>query len=61
MKKWEGFVNEFYGTINNEEVSVYQPMIETLVKLGYTPLRKRTKGFVLSFTNPDEELLKIYI
>jgi len=51
IKKWETFVSEFYEMISNNERQVYQPIIEYLVELGYTPLRKRTKGFILSFSN----------
>nr|WP_294486982.1 hypothetical protein [uncultured Anaerosporobacter sp.] len=51
MKKWEEFIFEFYEMISNEERLVYQPIIETLVELDYTPMRKRTKGFILSFNN----------
>ena len=51
MKKWEEFISEFYGMISSEEKLVYQPIIETLVELDYTPMRKRTKGFILSFNN----------
>ena len=51
MKKWETFINEFYGMINSEEKLVYKPIIEELIKLDYTPLRKRTRGFILSFSN----------
>ena len=51
MKKWEAFINEFYEMISNEEKLVYQPIINALVDLDYIPLRKRTKGFVLSFNN----------
>jgi len=51
MKKWETFIDEFNGMISNEEQLVYQPIIEKLVGLDYTPLRKRTKGFILSFNN----------
>ena len=52
MKKWEEFINEFYAMISNEEKLIYQPIIETLVELDYIPMRKRTKGFILSFNNP---------
>lgn len=51
MRKWEEFIFEFYEMISNEERYVYQPIIETLVKLDYIPMRKRTKGFILSFHN----------
>ena len=51
MKKWEAFIDEFYGMIGSEDKLVYQPIIETLIALDYTPLRKRTKGFILSFNN----------
>jgi len=51
MKKWEEFINEFYGMISNEEKLVYQPIIDTLIELDYTPMKKRTKGFILSFNN----------
>lgn len=51
MNKWESFINEFYDMISSEEKLVYQPIIEALVELGYTPMRKRTKGFILSFSN----------
>lgn len=51
MKKWEEFIFEFYEMISDEEKLVYQPIIETLINLDYTPLKKRTKGFILSFSN----------
>ena len=51
MKKCEEFINEFYEMISYEEKCVYQPIIEALVELDYTPMRKRTKGFILSFNN----------
>ncbi|MDF2512873.1 MAG: hypothetical protein K0S04_2739, partial [Herbinix sp.] len=51
MKKWEEFIFEFYEMISDEEKLVYQPIIEALVELNYTPMRKRTKGFILSFSN----------
>ena len=51
MRKWEIFINEFYEMISKEERAVFQPIIETLVELGYTPMKKRTKGFILSFSN----------
>lgn len=51
MKKWEEFINEFYEMISIEDKLVYQPIIETLIELDYTPMRKRTKGFILSFNN----------
>ena len=51
MKKWETFINEFYEMISSEDKAVFQPIIEILLELGYTPLKKRTKGFILSFSN----------
>jgi len=51
MRKWEELISEFYEMINGEEKLVYQPIIEALVELDYTPMRKRTKGFILSFSN----------
>lgn len=51
MKKWEEFIFEFYELISNEQKYVYQPIIELLVELDYTPMRKQTKGFILSFNN----------
>ncbi|WFR59573.1 hypothetical protein QA584_10910 [Anaerocolumna sp. AGMB13025] len=51
MKRWEEFILEFYEMISSEERLVYQPIIEALVELDYTPIRKRTKGFILSFNN----------
>ena len=51
MKKWETSIDEFYGMIGSEDKLVYQPIIETLIALDYTPLRKRTKGYILSFNN----------
>jgi hypothetical protein len=51
MKKWEEFIFEFYEMISDGEKLVYQPIIEALVELNYTPMRKRTKGFILSFSN----------
>ncbi len=51
MKRWEEFISEFYDMISDEEKLVYQPIIEALVELDYTPMRKRTKGFILSFNN----------
>lgn len=51
MKRWEEFIFEFYELISSKEKMVYQPIIEALVELGYTPMKKRTKGFILSFNN----------
>lgn len=51
MKAWEKLINTFYGMISGEERLVYEPIIDRLVELGYTPMRKQTKGYILSFSN----------
>lgn len=51
LKKWEKNINEFNEMICAEEKSVYKPIMEYLTELNYTPIKKRTKGFILSFTN----------
>lgn len=48
MKKWEETILEFYEKISKEEKLIYQPIIDKLVELDYVPMRKRTKGFILS-------------
>jgi len=52
MKKWEAFIAEFYQMIGSDEKLIYEPIISALVDLDYIPMRKRTKGFILSFSNP---------
>ena len=51
MYKWKTYIDEFYHLISNEEKLVYQPIIDALIGLDYVPLRKRTKGYILSFSN----------
>ena len=51
MKKWEKDINDFMDMISEEEKSVYKPIMDYLIELDYTPVKKRTKGFILSFTN----------
>ena len=51
MKKWEKNIDEFMGMIRDEEKNVYHPIIDFLIELEYTPVKKRTKGFILSFSN----------
>ena len=51
VKKWEGFIIEFYEVVSGKERAIYQAIIEELIKLEYTPMRKRTNGFILSFSN----------
>ncbi len=53
MKAWEKHIDAFYGMISDEEKLVYQPIITMLIELGYTPMRKQTKGYILSFSNLD--------
>ncbi|MCL2203252.1 MAG: hypothetical protein FWB88_04875 [Defluviitaleaceae bacterium] len=51
MKKWEKNISEFMGMICDEEKTVYKPIMDFLIELEYTPIKKRTKGFILSFSN----------
>ena len=51
MRAWEKHIDAFYGMISGEERLVFEPIIDTLVELGYTPMRKQTKGYILSFSN----------
>jgi hypothetical protein len=51
MKAWEKHIDTFYSMISDEEKIVYQPIINMLVELGYTPMKKYTKGYILSFSN----------
>ena len=51
MKKWEKNIEEFMGMIRDGEKAVYKPIMDFLIELGYTPIKKRTKGFILSFSN----------
>lgn len=51
MKAWEKHIDGFYAGISDEEKLIFQPIINTLVELGYTPMRKQTKGYILSFSN----------
>lgn len=51
MKAWENYVNTFYSKISDEDKAVMQPIIGMLIELGYTPMRKQTKGYILSFSN----------
>ena len=53
MKAWEKHIDAFYTMIRGEEKLVYQPVIDMLVELGYTPMKKQTKGYILSFSNID--------
>ena len=52
MKKSESNINLFYTMISLENKAVYEVIIQYLLELGYTPVKKRTKGFILSFINP---------
>ncbi len=51
MKAWEKLIDAFYLMISGEEKLVYQPIINMLIDLGYTPMKKHTMGYILSFTN----------
>jgi len=51
MKKWEKNIEEFMEMICDEEKAVYKPIMNFLTELEYTPIKKRTKGFILSFSN----------
>lgn len=51
MKAAEKLIDAFYGMISGEEKLVYQPIINRLLELGYTPMKKQTKGYILSFSN----------
>lgn len=51
MKKWQTLILAFYEMISVEERQVYQPIIDALVELDYMPMQKKTKGFILSFSN----------
>ena len=51
MKAWEKHIETFYLMISAEEKLVYQPIINLLIKRGYTPMKKQTKGYILSFSN----------
>lgn len=53
MKAWEKNIDAFYSMISGEEKLVYQPIVDMLIELGYTPIKKRTKGYILSFSNLD--------
>jgi hypothetical protein len=53
MKAWEKHIDTFYGMISCEEKLVFQPIINMLIELGYTPVKKQTKGYILSFSNLD--------
>lgn len=51
MKAWEKHIEAFYSMISSEQKMVYQPIINLLIELGYTPMKKQTKGYILSFSN----------
>ncbi len=51
MKAWEKHIDGFYTRISDEEKAVYQPIIGLLLELGYMPIKKQTKGYILSFSN----------
>jgi hypothetical protein len=53
MNAWEKHIDAFYAMISGEEKLVYQPIINKLVELGYTPMKKNTKGYILSFSKLD--------
>ena len=44
MKAWEKLIDAFYLMISGEEKLVYQPIINMLIDLGYTPMKKHTMG-----------------
>lgn len=54
MKAWEKHIDDFYAKISGEAVLVYQPIINMLIELGYTPMKKQTKGLILSFSNLEQ-------
>lgn len=51
MKAWEKHIEAFYSMISSEQKMVYQPIINLLIERGYTPMKKQTKGYILSFSN----------
>ena len=53
MKACEKHIDTFYAMISDEEKPVYRTIINKLLALGYTPMRKQTKGYILSFSNLD--------
>ena len=51
MKAWEKHMEAFYLMISAEQKLVYEPIINLLIERGYTPMKKQTKGYILSFSN----------
>lgn len=51
MKSWEKHIEVFYSMISAEQKLVYEPIIYRLIERGYTPMKKQTKGYILSFSN----------
>jgi hypothetical protein len=48
----DNILNEFYEKTSSEEIGLYKKLVETALKLGYTPKREnKSNGFMISLNN----------